>query len=960
MIPILFSPGTTVFTSNGIGRLSDAISCHVVEERNGKYELSMEYPVDGVHFSDIEVSAIIYAVPADGKGPQPFQVYKVERLISGKARIYAEHISYQARHIPVMPFTASIPSDAMYRLKYFSVIENPFTLWTDVSGFGYYVQDVPESMRARLGGQSGSILDVYGGEFEWDHYTIKLHAQRGHDSGVTLRYGKNITDLTQEKNITNTYTAVCPYYKSSDDKDCLVLPEKYILSSNAGNFPYIMAKTVDMTGEFNDNETANVETLRAKTQAYITKNNIGVPAVSIKVSFVALWQTEEYKDIAALERVNLCDTVNVVFEKLGVSATAKVVKTNYNVLIDRYDSIELGETKSQLSSMIANQETDVEQAITGHMQRAIAHATQLITGGLGGYVLLKPNADGQPEEILIMDKPSIEESVQMIRMNKNGIGFSHNGYNGPFHTAWTIDSHFVADFIDTGNLNADLLQVGVIRPLLEGGVKSDNYWNMVSGEFHLSQSVKVGNSTIASVYDVNTGIDDYDITLNQAEVLRKLTNNGAAQGIYLQNGQLYINASYIWTGVISDRAGTNFWNMNTGVFKLSSNTQVGDSTIASKANVNSGISAYDNTLNQAEVLKKLTNNGVSRGIYLTGNQLYINADYIWTGTISDREGKNLWNMVDGTFRLAASTQVGDSTVASVRNVRDGDSATLESAKSDASTKANAALTSAQADATSKAAKALNDAKAYADTVSKTQAKAYVDAYDEVLNQQKVFNKLTNNGAAQGISMVDGNLYINASYMATGVLADKLGHFWLNMDAGVMHMQGANFDSWIKGCVFTGNRFQNAESGQRIMLDETSSLKGYHNTTLHNLINMEQVVSGTHQMTIDADTQLNIRTPHLYVVNASYGERSAKVYETATNTSSQGGKYKRIGSIAKVMPSWPYPTNPYKIKELDLVDVGQQEGAVHCTLPVLLYVEWAEEERIHGMVLTGASAQSDVI
>ena len=877
MIPILFSPGTTVFNSNGLGRLSDAISCHVVEERNGKYELSMEYPVDGVHFSDIEVSAIIYAVPADGKGSQPFQVYKVEKLISGKARIYAEHISYQARHIPVMPFTASIASDAMYRLKYFSAIENPFTLWTDVSRFGYYVQDVPESMRARLGGQSGSILDVYGGEYEWDHYTIKLHAQRGHDSGVTLRYGKNITDLTQEKNITNTYTAVCPYYKSSDDTECLVLPEKYILSSNAGNFPYIMAKTVDMTGEFNDNETANVETLRAKTQAYITKNNIGVPAVSIKVSFVALWQTEEYKDIAALERVNLCDTVNVVFEKLGVSATAKVVKTNYNVLIDRYDSIELGETKSQLSSMIANQETDVEQAITGHMQRAIAHATQLITGGLGGYVLLKPNADGQPEEILIMDKPSIEESVQMIRMNKNGIGFSHNGYNGPFHTAWTIDSHFVADFIDTGNLNADLLQVGVIRPLLEGGVKSDNYWNMVTGEFHLSSSVKVDNSTIAS-----------------------------------------------------------------------------------KANINTGISAYDQTLNQAEVLKKLTNNGQTRGIFLDGNNLYINADYIWTGTISDRAGKNFWNMENGTFRLAATTLVGDSTVASVKNVTDGDANTLTSAQTDATTKANRAENNAKADATSKAAQALNDAKAYADTVSKTQAKAYVDAYDDVLKQKQVFDKLTNNGAAEGISLVDGQLYINATYMATGVLADKLGHFWLNMDAGVMHMQGANFDSWIKGCVFTGNRFQNAESGQRIMLDETSSLKGYHNTTLHNLINMEQVVSGTHQMTIDADTQLNIRTPHLYVVNASYGEGPAKVYETATNTSSQGGKYKRIGSIAKVMPSWPYPTNPYKIKELDLVDVGQQEGAVHCTLPVLLYVEWAEEERIHGMVLTGASAQSDVI
>ncbi|MBR4668529.1 MAG: phage tail protein, partial [Butyrivibrio sp.] len=531
MIPILYEKNATTFNTNGLGRLSDAISCHVIEERNGKYELTMEYPIDGVHFSDIEISAIICAVPADGKAKQPFRIYKVEKLISGKARIYAEHISYRARYVPVMPFSAGSCVAALEGLATNAAITNPFTFWTDISKSGNYIQELPESIRARLGGQKGSILDLYGGELEWDIYDIRLHSQRGHDSGVTLRYGKNITDLTQEKNITNTYTAVCPYYKASDDVECLVLPEKYITSPNAGNFPYIMAKSVDMTNEFGEGETATVETLRSKTQAYITKNNIGIPAVSIKVSFVALWQTEEYKDISALERVNLCDTVTVVFEKLGVSAAAKVIKTNYNVLIDRYDSIELGEAKSQLSSKIADQETNMEVVITSHMQKAIAHATSLITGGLGGYVLLKPNADGQPEEILIMDKPDIQQARRMIRMNKNGIGFSDNGYNGPFRTAWVIDGssagHFVADYIDTGKLNADLIKTGVIMD--EAG---NNSWNMLTGEFRLSASTQVvsGSSASGIASQQNITALSTRITANANGISAESTRASAAEG----------------------------------------------------------------------------------------------------------------------------------------------------------------------------------------------------------------------------------------------------------------------------------------------------------------------------------------------------------------------------------------------------------------------------------------------
>lgn len=574
MIPILFSENATTFTTNGLGRLADAIKCVVREERNGAYELEMEYPITGVHYSDITESKIILAVPADGKYAQPFRVYKIERGIAGKIRVYAEHITYQANHIPVMPFEANSAASAMAQLQSNAIGSNPFTLWTDLQTTGHYIQEVPESIRARLGGQEGSILDLYGGEYEWDKYTIKLHQHRGQDRGVVLRYGKNLTDLTQEKNITTTYTAVCPYVKQSEDDPLITLPEKYIAASNAGNYPYLRIKTVDFTKEFDNEEEVTVAALRQKTNEYIAANNIGIPKISIKVSFVALWQTEEYKNIAPLERVNLCDTVTVRFEKLGVDAQAKVIKTEYNVLLDRYNSIEIGEAKSTISATVATQEQKIVNEVDSDLLRAQKHATELITGGLGGYVVLKRNANGKPEELLIMDKENIEEAVHVWRYNKNGWGHSSTGYNGLYKTAATLDDGFVADFITTGTLNANLVKAGMLTDRA-----GNNYWDMVTGDFQLSARAIVGGSTVASKNDVATGdantlsqansaadskISAFDAALNQQKVFNKLTNNGQLQGIYMRNGRLYINASYIASGVIADTNNNTLWDLSTG------------------------------------------------------------------------------------------------------------------------------------------------------------------------------------------------------------------------------------------------------------------------------------------------------------------------------------------------------------------------------------------------------------
>ena len=455
MIPILFSETEQNFTSNGIGRLTEALSCVVTEERNGEYTLSMTYPVQGKWFKELKHSRYIFATPSDGASKQPFRIYKISKPLNGKVTVLAQHRSYQLSGIPCGPFTASNVSAALQGLKDNAYETCDFTFWTDKSTIANYKQDEPSSIRSRLGGVQGSILDVYGGEFEFDNLTVKLHANRG----VTLRYGKNITDINQEINIENTITGVCPFARDQSG-NVIMLPEHVVYSPNASNFPEPKDAVIDFTEEFGET-TPTVSALRAKANAYITANNIGVPAVNIKVSFVALWQTEEYKDVAALERVKLCDTVTVYFEKLGIEATAKVIKTEYDVLKDRYQSIELGEGRTNLASQIADINTEVKQkANVSAMQQAIDAATTLISGGLGGHVVFNRNANGEPEEILIMDTDDISTAVNVIRMNQNGIGFSTTGYNGPFTTAWTIDSHFNADFINAGTITGVAINNG--------------------------------------------------------------------------------------------------------------------------------------------------------------------------------------------------------------------------------------------------------------------------------------------------------------------------------------------------------------------------------------------------------------------------------------------------------------------------------------------------------------------
>ena len=469
MIPILYEKNTTDFSTNGIGRLSDAISCVVDLEANGEYELTMVYPLTGVHFSELQMSSIIFAKPDNKRENQAFRVYKISKPISGKVTVNAEHISYQLSQIPVSPFIAESAASAFSGLKTNAAVECPFEFWTDKTSSGKFAVEVPASIRSKLGGSEGSILDVYGGEYEFDMYTVRLYNKLGQDNGVAIRYGKNLTDLTQEESIANTITGIMPYWADSEGT-VIMLDEKVVESDASANYPYPRIAVMDFSSEFESQPTQ--QQLQQAAEDYIERNDIGVPSVSLSVSFAQLWQTEEYKDIAPLEEVAVFDTVTVQFDELGVDAKAKIRHTTYNVLLERYDSVEIGDARSNISTTLMEQQEKIDQAADpSFLLAAINNATNWITGGRGGYVIFQLNANGQPDEILILDTPSIEMAQNVWRWNKGGFGHSKNGYDGPYETAITQDGKIVADFITAGTMLANIIKGGT---LTMGGTNNGN------------------------------------------------------------------------------------------------------------------------------------------------------------------------------------------------------------------------------------------------------------------------------------------------------------------------------------------------------------------------------------------------------------------------------------------------------------------------------------------------------
>lgn len=483
MIPILYNEAATDFSSFGIGALADCTSCVVSEERNGEYECKLKYPTSGALYAELKKERIIKAKPNDTSAPQAFRIYRITVPLNGIVTVYAQHISYDLATIGVKPFSLDLASPQVAIETVLSRTDLPhnFSFRTDYSVSKPFKVEKPKSARACLGGTEGSLMNLWGGEFEWDNYHIIHHRGRGSNNGVTIEYGKNLTKLEQDTDISGVFTDLFPFAVNETERgdEVVTLPEVTLPITTTLNVRKSVVK--DFTDSFDRETTITVEMLREKATAYLANNPLGVETPSIKVSFEPLWKQPEYA--AILERVSLCDTVTVKHRQLGITLKTKVIKTEYDTISEKYTSITLGSCKSNLTDTVRAINTEVQTTqkevdrFPFVMKSAIETASKLITGQSGGYVVLHGSATGQPYELLVLDAPTIEDAVNVWRWNVGGLGFSSHGYNGPYETAITADGSIVADFITTGSLVANIIKAGVLS-----SQDGSSYWNLETGE----------------------------------------------------------------------------------------------------------------------------------------------------------------------------------------------------------------------------------------------------------------------------------------------------------------------------------------------------------------------------------------------------------------------------------------------------------------------------------------------
>ena len=520
MFPILYSSVTegTVPSNNGLGILSDAIDCQIVEERNGIYELTCKYPASGIHASELTERRILKAKPNFTDDPQLFRIYKIGKVLGGAFTVYARHISYDLSGKVIKSGTASSCTGAMALLE---AQAGAYTLTTDKTVSASFKITEPSSVRSWFAGKKGSILDVFGtGEYHYDNYEVSYLAHRGTDRGVKILYGKNLLSLSQNRDSSNIITAVIAFWKDSQSGSVVI--GNSISTGVSLDVPNV--KTLDCSDAFDTAPTT--AQLDAKATAYIGANNVATPTNSITLNFL---QIGTLKD-----RVDLCDTVHIEYEDFGITATAKCIKTVWDVIKEKYISIEIGEPKTNITdTIISNAKETASKPSTTAMAQAINTATSLITGNLGGYLIIHDsNDDGYPDELLIMNTADISTATKVWRFNVAGLGYSNTGYSGNYGLALTMDGEIVADRITTGTLSANRIKAGILSDVDNKFTLDMTTGNVVMSSFKALNTFRLindNNNTKGLLSISNTGDTAFWLT----------SSGGSFPMIWLNASQLY-------------------------------------------------------------------------------------------------------------------------------------------------------------------------------------------------------------------------------------------------------------------------------------------------------------------------------------------------------------------------------------------------------------------------------------
>jgi phage minor structural protein len=508
MFPILYPPGERAFTTGGLATLTDCTKCTVTEERNGAFELVLQYPANGKYFSLLQEDCVVLAKPNLDDDPQPFRLYKSERKMSGLTTWHGEHFVYFANDVPVeiIPSTSTNPAGAFAKLSAACAIPCPFTFSTDITTVAAFGLATPSPLKKVLGGMEGSIIDAFGGEYHYNGLAVQLCKARGANKGFRVEYGRNLTDINQEKALSKVTTAIYPYWQGQNDAGSdttVTLPEKIVELEGAPEYGHPHCKTIDFSQDLGS-AVPTVEALRAAATAYLTTSGIAEPAVSITLKYAQLSSLGQNRILEQIGAAALCDTVTVYFDRLGIEAEAKIIKTVFDALKERFDEVEVGEAKSTLSATINNNRVEPEKIIktattsakltaADLVQAAADRITAGMSGASGGYVVQRPALN--PSETLYMDAPTIAEAKNIMRLNSAGISFSTNGIDGPFSGALAINGEWFAQFIATWNLTANIIKAGILQD-----ATGKNSINLDTGEVNLDcASLKVQGKTAEAI-----------------------------------------------------------------------------------------------------------------------------------------------------------------------------------------------------------------------------------------------------------------------------------------------------------------------------------------------------------------------------------------------------------------------------------------------------------------------------
>lgn len=438
------------FTSNG-DRVIHALRAKITKQDNGEFYLDLE--TDLSYVNDLTEGRIIVAPTPQGE--QPFRVSNVQKT-KNKLSTKALHVFFDSRNYLIADsyVVEKNCNDALDHLNIATEPESPFTTLSDVNTVSSY-----RCVRNSLYEAFTTVLERWGGHFDIDGWTVAIRNKIGQDNGVTIRYAKNMKDITVDENWDGVVTQIMPV-----GKDGLLLPERYIESQIQYEIPYTKAVTFSQTDitedQFKDEngdldeeayEQALINDLRQQAQAYLNDNSVPQVNYTLKANVEKL--------------TNIGDTVEVIDERLGLTLQTNVISYVYDCILGKYVELEFGNFKKTVSNLISNITAQTQQIVQEGNEEVrvilgeeLTEATNKIWGALGNsYVIY------EGDKILVVDRLPKETAQNVIMINNGGIGFSQTGINGNFQSAWTIDNVFNAEQINVINFTADLIKGGTLK-----------------------------------------------------------------------------------------------------------------------------------------------------------------------------------------------------------------------------------------------------------------------------------------------------------------------------------------------------------------------------------------------------------------------------------------------------------------------------------------------------------------